>query len=593
MNSLRYKLTLAYSVLGVIGMILALAFFYSASTTSVYASAQARAISLADEIAYTLEILAGQNDIFSMQRLVEKSSTLQDVVQIFVVDTQQIILAHTDKHKVGSAADSELLKQAILNSQRISREENQHIVSIRPLHGKTYSQKYQDVSGALWVEIDISEIISQLQQTFGLVTLISTGILTLFFIGQYFVVKRIVIDRLRQVEAGIKQYMEEGRPNQLEVNTTLRSEDEINTLVRTFNYLITSLQHSQDNIKAERDFAILVMDSMGQGLTITNADGQYEYVNPAFSSMLGIPSEQLLGRRFFDFTHPDDLEKNVQAWEQRQTGTSASFELRLLASDGSSVHVLISSVPRFQNGAFIGSIAVITNISQRAFLEQMKTDFINRASHELRTPLTTAILMADLLGDHLPIDESDQYLGILKHELDRQRLLLNDLLVVGRLESRKYEVHLAPTRFDEVMDECIASVAPQAEDRGMIIDSTLAPDLPSLLTDRQGLLQIFINLLSNAVKFSKPGGKIIVTVSKKENFIVSAIQDNGIGIPARDLPHITSRFFRAKNATEMEIPGTGIGLFIVQEILEALGGKLEIGSIENNGTTITVSLPII
>ncbi|MBK8420044.1 MAG: PAS domain S-box protein [Anaerolineales bacterium] len=120
-------------------------------------------------------------------------------------------------------------------------------------------------------------------------------------------------------------------------------------------------------------------------MTISNAEQRFEYVNPAYAGLLGLTPDQIIGRSPKDVTHPDDFEKNSEEENLRKSGKSSSYELRLLASDGNEVHVLISSVPRFQDGKFAGSIAVITNISQRARLEQMKSDFINRASHELRT----------------------------------------------------------------------------------------------------------------------------------------------------------------------------------------------------------------
>ncbi len=111
-------------------------------------------------------------------------------------------------------------------------------------------------------------------------------------------------------------------------------------------------------------------------------------------------------------------------------------------------------------------------------------------------------------------------------------------------------------------------------------------------TDRQALLQVLLNLLSNAIKFSRPNNTIEITARKVENSLLIAVQDHGIGIPAQDLPHISSRFFRAQNATQMEIQGSGIGLYIIKEIMEAIGGQMKIDSVENEGTTVTVSIPL-
>ncbi len=236
-------------------------------------------------------------------------------------------------------------------------------------------------------------------------------------------------------------------------------------------------------------------------------------------------------------------------------------------------------------------IVVAHDITERARLEQMKTDFINRASHELRTPLTTAILMADLLEGGTE-QERQQFLEILKQELNRQRLLLDDLLVAGRIESDRFKVHLSPLDVLPLIEEAVSSVQPQADARQIAIQLETAESLPMANADRQALLQVLLNLLSNAIKFSRPNSTIEISTRKVEKSIMIAVQDHGIGIPAQDLPHISSRFFRAQNATQLEIQGSGIGLYIIKEILEALGGCMKMDSVENEGTTVTVFIPL-
>ncbi|HNC09765.1 MAG TPA: PAS domain-containing sensor histidine kinase, partial [Anaerolineales bacterium] len=329
----------------------------------------------------------------------------------------------------------------------------------------------------------------------------------------------------------------------------------------------------------------------GEGLTITNVDGQFEYVNPAYAKMVGYSPEQLLGHTPDMVTFSNDLKKSDEAWELRRKGKASSYEVRLQTKDRSEVQALITSVPRLKDGQFSGSIAVITNISERAKLEQMKSDFINRASHELRTPLTTAILMADLLEDAAE-QEREKFTGILKQELNRQRLLLEDLLIAGRIETRGVEIHCVWTEIQPIIDEAIACVTPQADLRQVRINKQIVEILPVIHTDRTAVLQILINLLTNAVKFSRRNSLILISANLVEASVMITVKDFGIGIPAQDRPHIMSRFFRAQNATTLEIPGTGIGLYIIKEILDALGGRIEIDSMENQGTTVTIFLPI-
>lgn len=476
-----------------------------------------------------------------------------------------------------------------------------------------------------------------------------------------------------------------------------------NTIVR---------QRSQQELQNQRDFALQVMNTVRQGLTVTDLEGRYEYVNPAFAQMLKRIPRELIGQREQDVFHSDDWQRIVDL--QKGTGARAvTATARLFAADGTVVHSLVSRSPRIRDGQGIGNIAavvdlteqlaaeerlrqsearnraflnaipdlifrldrngtfldfkagddrqlvtspseilgrpittllpagvagqaaqaiqqalqtstpqvfeyslghesgsnqhtyearlvasgedeviaVIHDISERARLEQMKTDFINRASHELRTPLTTALLMTDLLdGEDSRPNEWKEYWQILKQELQRERLILEDVLMVGRLESGHYRISAAPTDLRPILEESLAAVRPQANQKQVHLSLEADDSLPLLLGSAEAFSHILVNLLSNAVKFSRTGGRVQVVVRADRGGASVRIADQGIGIPPGDLPHLTSRFFRAANATQQEIPGSGMGLYIVRSILEELGGKWKIHSRLDLGTTVSVWL---
>jgi len=111
-----------------------------------------------------------------------------------------------------------------------------------------------------------------------------------------------------------------------------------------------------------------------------------------------------------------------------------------------------------------------------------------------------------------------------------------------------------------------------------------------VIGDKSGLQQVFINLINNAVKFSRQGGAVNLVVSENETEVLIGISDSGVGIPQQAIPHLFERFYRAKNVTIAEIPGSGIGLYIVKSIVEALGGTIQVDSVLNQGTTFTVRL---
>jgi PAS domain S-box-containing protein len=236
------------------------------------------------------------------------------------------------------------------------------------------------------------------------------------------------------------------------------------------------------------------------------------------------------------------------------------------------------------------ALIVIRDITEQAKLNQMKSDFINRASHELRTPLTAAILMTELIQEGGTPEELDEYWHTLKSELNRQKILIDRLLIAGRLESGMMKLEIVPMDLIPVLEESIRAVKPIAA-KGKVSVSMTAPQ-PSLqvIGDNSGLQQVFINLINNAVKFSRQGGTVAVSITENENEVCVEIVDSGVGIPEQAIPHLFERFYRARNVTIAEIPGSGIGLYIVKSIVEELGGTIHVRSVLNQGTTFIVRL---
>lgn len=236
------------------------------------------------------------------------------------------------------------------------------------------------------------------------------------------------------------------------------------------------------------------------------------------------------------------------------------------------------------------ALILVRDITEQARLSQMKSDFINWASHELRTPITSAILMTDLLRMGCTPEESDEYLATLSSELNRQKNLINELLMAGRLEHGALRVEMAPLDLVSVLKESVSGVKPTAKVRNINI-RFIQPSRPYIIWgDRSALHQVFINLLSNAVKFSPDGGNVDLVLTQTDKEAHVSISDTGLGIPPDALPHLFERFYRARNVTAADIPGSGIGLYIVKSILSELKGSIQVDTEVNKGTTFTVTL---
>ena len=320
-------------------------------------------------------------------------------------------------------------------------------------------------------------------------------------------------------------------------------------------------------------------------------EGTFLDYKASSQDLLAVPVNQIVGTLLKAFMPEAFLMQAMECIRAAlETKTIQAMEYTLKIGDSS--HVFEA---RFKDSGVEEVTAIVRDISDRARLEGMKSDFINRATHELRTPIATMLLMVNLIDGGVPPAEHAEYWGVLKSELDRERLLVEDILSAGRLESNQVNLHF---RFLDI-DDLIKKVAQRVElparekDIRLTIHSQEELGETSVIIngDESSLTQVFVNLFGNAIKFSPSGGKVDVFLERQGTGIKISIVDTGIGIPSEDLPLLFNRFFRGSNAIYNEIQGTGIGLFIVRSILEKHGGTIKVNSELGQGSQFTIWLP--
>jgi signal transduction histidine kinase len=227
-------------------------------------------------------------------------------------------------------------------------------------------------------------------------------------------------------------------------------------------------------------------------------------------------------------------------------------------------------------------------------LDRQKTDFLSTVSHELRTPLTSIAGYTEMIRDgdagEVP-PQMDRMLEVVGRNTERLRALIEDLLILSRIESGDLRMASEPVDVGELLGHAVAAVAPQAADGRVAVDVAGPPSGTRVRGDELQLERVLLNLLSNAVKFSPAGSTVRLGVSLDAADVVLTCADEGIGIPPSEQEHLFDRFFRASNATTAAIPGTGLGLVIVRGIVEQHGGSIALDSREGEGTTVTVRLP--
>lgn len=229
-------------------------------------------------------------------------------------------------------------------------------------------------------------------------------------------------------------------------------------------------------------------------------------------------------------------------------------------------------------------------------VDQMKTEFISVASHQMRTPLSATkwVLKMILDGDLGSLNEQQHDMLLKGYETnERMILLINDLLNVSRIEEGRFQYRFVRMPLEEVIDSVKQEVYNSfaKKDIELVYKKPTQP-LPKVSIDPQKIRLVIQNLLDNAVKYTPSGGKVTLSLWSEEGKVICSIADNGVGIPASQQSHIFSKFFRADNVIRMQTDGSGLGLFIVKNILEKHKGEAWFESEEGKGMTFYFSLPV-
>lgn len=347
---------------------------------------------------------------------------------------------------------------------------------------------------------------------------------------------------------------------------------------------ISSRKDYEERLRKSEERNKAIVDALPDLIFRLDRQGRIIDFSAAADHPLHIPRIEVLDRAIQEVW--PELFSQVILGEIEKAFESKTMQVAKLKYPGRGETYEVRLNPVTKNEIF----GILRDISEWVQLEQMKSDFINRASHELRTPLTTSLLMTDLIEEGGTEEELTEFWGVLKHELNRQKILVDRLLMAGRLESNTLAIDLMPVMLPPIVSESVAAVKPIAKKNDIEMETGFSENLPQVIGDVSALQQVFINLLNNAVKFSPAGSTVTCSAKPEDGGVAVRISDQGIGIPEEEIPNLFERFFRTRSVKAAEIPGSGIGLFIVKSIVEEVGGKIWVDSQTGNGTTFVVWL---
>jgi PAS domain S-box-containing protein len=335
-----------------------------------------------------------------------------------------------------------------------------------------------------------------------------------------------------------------------------------------------------------------VLSSVGDGVVVTDLEGNILTVNQAFEDQSGYPAEEVIGQSLYILLNgQENREKSNEIQVSLDREFHWSGELSTTKKEGRHYDVLLTIAPvRNQSGEIIGYVSSQRDITQYKELERLKDQFILEVSHELRTPVTNMGLFAELLEQGRP-EKKDEYMHVLKTEISQLMRMIEDILDLSRLEVGKFK----GTSFNEIdlnllTEQVVAAHSPLAKESGLDLMYEPGENLPFVYGEQNQIARVLTNLMSNAIRYTNDGYVIVRTYGEEFGVWVE-VKDTGIGIDDTDFPHLFERFYRGQKVSQSKIMGSGLGLAIVKEIVDLHEGKIDWESVSGEGSTFRVWFP--
>ncbi len=358
------------------------------------------------------------------------------------------------------------------------------------------------------------------------------------------------------------------------------------------------------SLQTEEIYRTLLQNS-ADAVVVTDNDGLITSTNPSFAKLVGDETTSIIGSQitsFVDWHSHDEADARLGHTPDKKEDEHGNDEpkpITVLTRSGAEFIMPASRFPLKdeKSGSAWGFLTIIYVIQANS-LQQAQTEFVSTVSHELRTPLTSIKGFADTIlraGDRLDVAQQRRYVGIIKDQADRLTRLVEDILAVSRLESKKLQLTIRAIDPLEAIERVQQNLTDKAKNHKVVVN--VAPSLTPVWADADRLEQILTNLIDNAIKYSPAGTTVTITAKGLEKATASdaemvefAISDEGVGIPEEHLPQVFSKFGRLDNPLVRQTEGTGLGLYITRSLCLALGGQISVSSQPGN-TTFTVKLP--
>ncbi|MBI5018408.1 MAG: hypothetical protein HZB55_23345 [Deltaproteobacteria bacterium] len=369
----------------------------------------------------------------------------------------------------------------------------------------------------------------------------------------------------------------------------VRGDDELADMERSLLELRDEIRGRIEALGREKQTLEGLVEGLPHAMLVFDAQSRLALANAPARALLRLVGDQAKGLPVGEVVRDPRV---LEAVDSLRPGDTASQPFRLTWRDPpGEFEVSVWRLPR--GGAPSDLLVMLRDVTREAHLERVRTDFITNLSHELRTPLTAIRGSAETLLDAALADPSAsaRFLDTIRRNALRLEALLGDVSDLARAEAEAEPLDLRPFDGRDVVGAVHDLFAGEAQKAGVSLEARVPGEPIPLTSDAAKVESILINLVQNSVRYTPAGGRVTVGAEASAGGVTYRVEDTGVGIPARDLPRVTERFYRVDPGRSRAMGGTGLGLSIVKHLVELLGGSLEIRSDQGRGTEVRIVVP--
>jgi PAS domain S-box-containing protein len=392
------------------------------------------------------------------------------------------------------------------------------------------------------------------------------------------------LEKLREKEI-ILRIRERAKTKDIE-----RKVKELEEMRKALMNILEDVEEERKKAEEEKNKTLAIINNLADGLLVFDKEGKVSLINPQAEKFFGVKEKEVVGKSILELNQFDNFQPIVE-----MVGSEIKEMFRKEVFIKENLVLEVTTLPMVREGEKFGTLMILHDVTREKEIERMKSEFVSISAHQLRTPLSAIkwTLRMFLDGDLGEITkEQREFLERIYKSNERMISLINDLLNVTRIEEGRYVYKPTPVDVAQICQSTIELYKEEIERKNLELIFKKPQELPKVMADVEKISLAIQNLLENAIRYTLPGGKVEIVLEKKENEIQFLIKDTGIGIPKDQQSRVFTKFFRAPNAMKIDTQGSGLGLFITKNIIEAHGGKIWFESEEGKGTIFYFTLPI-